>query len=393
MAMKKLLPQNVGLGLFDSDGQILGVPQEQQIGEACLNDLDSHFNNTPISSPAIHTEIKQLAHFDIIEKVVINDEVAGVIFASFSLKIIQNKLDNIIEKGQNLSIVTSDGHIIAQTKQFDSENSLSSKKIAIPNTDWSLLIEIEQESIDNIFYILLSGYITLFIILSLCNYWFLQKINQVLKSDFNIVTGLLNSLKIKHELPKGNNKTNLEETEILFSSVVNIAEEIADYEQQLLHLTNTDELTKLPNLRYFNEFAKQSIAQAKRNNEKLAIIYMDLDGFKTINDEISHFAGDAVLTTMADRFRDFLRQNELISRIGGDEFCMIVYGYKEETELNELTTRLLADCEKMITVGGMEIKIGLSIGMARYPEDGKTYDELMSFSDNMMYKKKHERKK
>lgn len=386
--MQKLLPQNIGLALFDENGYILGDPPNLKIGKYCLKDLNLHFSNIPIAKPPVHTAVEKYAHFDIIENVVENDEVLGVVFASFSLGIIQTKLDDIIENGQKLSIVTPDDVLIASANQLNSNHILLNKKINIPETDLFLLIEIEKENINNLFYVQFFSNFALFIIVFFCIYLFSQHINTIMKKDFNIITSLLNSLKTTQKLPDNHFDTHLVETENLLSGVISIAEEIAFYQKKLLDESNTDELTQLANRRYFKEYAEQCLAQAERKGDKVALLYMDLDGFKAVNDNIGHYAGDIVLTTMADRFRTFLRKDEFISRLGGDEFCMLVYGYNETVELENMAKRLMNKCTKAITIDGIEVKIGISIGIATYPENGKTYNEIMSIADNAMYKNK-----
>lgn len=167
---------------------------------------------------------------------------------------------------------------------------------------------------------------------------------------------------------------------------------ILDKNKELEHLSTHDPLTGLPNRRYFEDYAKDKIAQGQRKNEKVAFLYIDLDGFKTINDDVSHQAGDLVLKTIAERFMGFVRQNELISRIGGDEFCMVVYGYNNITELEKIAERLIAKCTKTIITSGMEVSVGMSIGIAVYPDNGKTYNELISVADDTMYKVKKNKK-
>ncbi len=153
-------------------------------------------------------------------------------------------------------------------------------------------------------------------------------------------------------------------------------------------LSMHDPLTNLPNRRYFREYIESKITQAKRYNEKIAFLYIDLDGFKAINDEISHQAGDEVLTTLGKRFNQFLRKNEFIARLGGDEFCMIVYNNKDKEELKNTAKRLIKKTTQPMSIVGMEVNIGMSIGISLYPEDGSSFDELLSSADIAMYEAK-----
>lgn len=154
-------------------------------------------------------------------------------------------------------------------------------------------------------------------------------------------------------------------------------------------LSMHDPLTNLPNRRYFIE---NKLAQAKRNNERIAFLYIDLDGFKTVNDDISHQAGDEVLKTLSKRFDEFIRKNEFIARIGGDEFCMVVHNFKSKEELKNSAERLIKQSTQALDISGMEIEIGMTIGIALYPEDGKTCDELLSSADTAMYEAKNKEK-
>ncbi|MFK5983843.1 MAG: diguanylate cyclase [Pseudomonadota bacterium] len=173
-----------------------------------------------------------------------------------------------------------------------------------------------------------------------------------------------------------------------------------DKQQQLIvqknikleHLAAYDSLTGLPNYRYFKDFAENRIKQADRSAKKVAFFYIDLDGFKAINDELSHQAGDTILSTIAERFILSVRKNELIARIGGDEFAMVIYGYRDYQELENTAKRLIQECTKTILVGGIECKIGMSIGIATYPEDASSYDKLICLADDVMYQVKNKNK-
>lgn len=157
---------------------------------------------------------------------------------------------------------------------------------------------------------------------------------------------------------------------------------------ELEHMAGHDVLTGLPNRRYFRNYAEDKLVQGERSNDQVAFLYIDLDGFKKINDEISHQVGDLVLIAIADCFRTFLRKNELIARIGGDEFCMVIFGYHDKSELEKTAQRLIDKCTQAIDVEGIVIQVGMSIGIASYPDNGKTYDELISMADEAMYRVK-----
>ncbi len=191
-------------------------------------------------------------------------------------------------------------------------------------------------------------------------------------------------LQVKSAIDKlKQNESNLEQIISIRTSELQKANEI------LSKISMHDPLTDLPNRRYFREHIDNKLAQAKRDNEKIAFLYIDLDSFKSINDEISHHAGDEVLTDLAKKFNKVLRKNEFIARLGGDEFCMVIYNYKNKEELKNTATRLINKSTQALSIGGMEIKLGMTIGISLYPEDGKTYEELLSAADEAMYHAKN----
>ena len=134
------------------------------------------------------------------------------------------------------------------------------------------------------------------------------------------------------------------------------------------------------------EYAEDRISLARRRKEPLALLYIDLDGFKRINDEIGHRAGDIVLTALGEKFTRFVRKGEIIARLGGDEFAMLVYGYTKKEELESIAKRLVQLCVQPIMVDDEEVKIGMSIGISTYPEHAASIDELLSRADEAMYK-------
>ncbi len=382
--MQNLLPLNIGLAILDSDGQILGEPPDLKVGDFCMKDLKSFYRNEIITRPSVHKQIKKLEHFDIIQNITDNGEKVGILFASFSLQIIQNKLNNIIEKGQKLTVMSKDGQQVASAETFK-QNVLLKKKILIPGSDWILNAEIEQQDLSQIWTVILLYNMLIYLAVSISIYLFVKKIYAIFKNDFALITNLLSSLKTRHELPEKIQPAICAETQNLVSSVVGIAEEIAYYQKELLNSSNSDELTGLPNRRFFQAYAEKQIAQAERNNDDLALLYIDLDGFKMVNDTAGHAVGDQVLQIMAERFKQFLRKNELIARLGGDEFCLLIYGNIDEFEINNLIKRLKNECIQEIVLDGKTFTLDMSLGIAIFPDDGSSYDELISCADQRMY--------
>ena len=160
--------------------------------------------------------------------------------------------------------------------------------------------------------------------------------------------------------------------------------------EKLTYLAMHDELTKLPNRRHLEEYIDRMIAHAERYKEKMALFYIDLDGFKAVNDNLSHEAGDIVLKAITEKFKAFIRSDEFIARIGGDEFCLVVNKVSHRNELKYTAQRLIKMCSGTIPINGKNVEIGMSIGISSYPENGKKYRDLLSMADKAMYYvKKH----
>ena len=155
--------------------------------------------------------------------------------------------------------------------------------------------------------------------------------------------------------------------------------------QQLSHRANHDELTQLPNRNYFNE--KLIYIFNHHLNDNVALLFIDNNNFKEINDKFGHLAGDAVLKEMAIRLRSSLRSDDFIARIGGDEFAVLLYNVKNKDNLILICENLLNTCKKPIIHSDQEIYFSFSIGIAL----GKLFttpETLIAEADSSMYKAK-----
>jgi len=155
-------------------------------------------------------------------------------------------------------------------------------------------------------------------------------------------------------------------------------------QHQILH----DHLTKLPNRKYSQEFLSRTLIKHKRTQTKGAVLFMDLDRFKIINDTHGHKAGDFVLIAVAMRFKETLRENDLIARLGGDEFLMIIDSYKTIYDIEVICKKLLKSIAKPIVYQNKKFELGLSIGIATFPNDSSNATDLLTYSDAAMYKTK-----
>lgn len=145
-----------------------------------------------------------------------------------------------------------------------------------------------------------------------------------------------------------------------------------------------DELTGLFSRQYLNSIGNRLLDQADAG-KKIAVLFMDLDGFKEINDSLGHDAGDEVLKEVASRLLNSVRQTDLCFRWGGDEFVVISFGIVEKVHTSLLARRLIKAISEPVVVGEHRLKVGVSIGIAVYPDDGCEFSELLKKADTAMY--------
>jgi diguanylate cyclase (GGDEF)-like protein/PAS domain S-box-containing protein len=163
-------------------------------------------------------------------------------------------------------------------------------------------------------------------------------------------------------------------------------------EADLQRLGRYDSLTGLPNRSFFLETLERTLARAARRRVRAAVVFVDLDGFKVVNDHLGHAAGDAVLQTVAERLRAGTRSSDLLARIGGDEFTLIVQDLPRADDAALVARGLLERLARPCTVHGHEIPLSGSAGIAVYPEDGADAVELLRHADLAMYRAKQDGK-
>ncbi len=162
--------------------------------------------------------------------------------------------------------------------------------------------------------------------------------------------------------------------------------QVASRDAQQLALTDT--LTGLPNRASFDQALQHGLVQAKRHEWQLAVLFIDVDKFKHINDEYGHDCGDQVLLTVAHRLQSFIRDEDMVSRWGGDEFVCLLLDVKNAEDVQRLAEQLVARVAENFEYSGLNIQIKISIGVAISPADGETAESLFKQADNAMYRAK-----
>lgn len=178
---------------------------------------------------------------------------------------------------------------------------------------------------------------------------------------------------------------------ISYRSTTHLLEKVIENQavaQKLSHQADHDLLTGLPNRRSIDMHLEHVFQMARHASKPFAVLFMDLDGFKQVNDKYGHEVGDALLIEVARMFKYVIRQSDFLARQGGDEFLLVVSNYMYRLELIQLSQRLIQQFSQPIFVHGLPLEIGVSIGIAEYPHHGKHVKQLLHVADKAMYDSK-----
>ncbi len=163
---------------------------------------------------------------------------------------------------------------------------------------------------------------------------------------------------------------------------------LLEKQQRLDHLAHHDQLTGLPNRLFLAAHLPDALGVAAQNGQILAVLFLDLDRFKHINDSRGHETGDQLLKAVAQRLRDTLRGEDIVIRMGGDEFVIIMKSVRDAEDVNEAALRITASLSSPVVVNGQPLITTASIGVSLYPRDGADMGELLRHSDTAMYQAK-----
>lgn len=230
-----------------------------------------------------------------------------------------------------------------------------------------------------------------FLTFNLLNYLIVAPIRKLEKSSKAIGRGdLISSIEVH---------TN-DEIGSLAETFNTMSQNLLRSNEQIKYLAYHDELTGLPNRLMFLEYVNQAIARAKRFDQKFAILYLDLDNFKRVNDTMGHKAGDLLLKEVSDRVLGCLRESDyaarsdneisdIAARIGGDEFLLLLHDIEDDYLPGKIAKRIIDSLSHPITISSSEFFVGVSIGIAVYPNDSQSPDDLIKHADIAMYHAKN----
>lgn len=156
-------------------------------------------------------------------------------------------------------------------------------------------------------------------------------------------------------------------------------------EQKIAHLAHYDYLTDLPNRALLLDVLDHSIALAMRNKHKVAVLFMDLDGFKAINDTLGHDAGDLLLKCVSRKIKETIRDSDTVARVGGDEFILVLDDIESHEKAALAANKILAALSEPIDINGQPSRVGGSIGISIFPDDAESSVQLVKQADEAMY--------
>ena len=168
-------------------------------------------------------------------------------------------------------------------------------------------------------------------------------------------------------------------------SLYNLTNDLQSVNKELEHLANSDIVTDLPNRLYFTEIVKSMFSRAKKNNKKVAIMFLDLDGFKAVNDTLGHEAGDIILKAVGARLTSVVRASDTVARVGGDEFAIALGDITEIKHIEQIAKTIIKEINQPCTYKGELCHVGVSIGISLYQDHGEEIEELMKKADEAMY--------
>lgn len=260
--------------------------------------------------------------------------------------------------------------------------------INILDTQWAMIVEVDEAEVMAAVYemsrfLTISGFLLL-VLISIFGYLLAQDISRPIVDMTDMMRRLSkNDLDINISVSKrGDEIGGMADAMVVFKKN---AIEKSILQKKLNHLANHDSLTGLPTRQYALKTLEKLIEKSKENNSKLAIMFVDLDDFKRVNDTYGHHVGDQVLKNVAHGLSSSVRKNDIVARIGGDEFLIIVPDIDSDRDSNKIASEMIRAVGNSFSARSKKINISVSIGISIYPQHAQEPDQLIKRADSAMY--------
>lgn len=386
--MQAIVPDVIGMALFDKQHKLLGDSEKLRLSQSCLGDMQKRLQGIPTAQPPVHHRIIGLEHYDVIAPVHQDGEYVGMLFSSFSLEVIERLLDDLAAENLRYRVVNSTGYMIAETSGFNGE-IIDIYKTVIPETDWYIEMAV-LSSRENalVTSLLVSNFVT-FILVSGILYFSMSRLFHVVLQDFDTLGWLIGRIRSGSQQDENPPVTRLKETEGVMRFIQYCTEEIGRYQRKLEQESTTDELTGLYNRRVLNQYLEKFLDLANHDHTSYLVI-IDIDLFKEINDTYGHDVGDKVLLYFSEVFKKNCREADVCTRAGGDEFIALLVDYSKqdiESWYHELCRKMWERIDQYNLDTNYEIKFGLSAGCTLI-RNNDLKSAVLKRADEALYKVK-----
>jgi len=354
LASRRYLRDSLGLALVQPDGTLGGDPARLRVGAQCHADLKRMLAGEQMPRPLIHRGVEGLEHIDIVAPVMPpagetdDGRPIGYLFVSFHLAVLKQWLAELTDPGYRLTLEAGDGSVVAEVDRIadgvaPERLETLSKPIADTRMTLHLSYPLSRSTsfMSSLATVLLWGLLALVALPVLASFRFWG----LVKNDFCTLHRQLTQIGQGVRHPQRPQRPYLLDMRDIVDEMYALVTRIGAQQSNLSHQSMHDHLTGMPNRRYIEDEILRACAQAQRGGASYAVMLVDLDNFKQVNDTLGHDAGDSVLCSFAECARNNLRSADFAGRWAGDEFVLVcvlrsVGGSADKTTIDHLVTRL-----------------------------------------------------